>query len=203
MPLTVAAIRNAKPREKAYKLFDGRGMYLEVSPRGGKWWRLKYRLDGKERRISLGVFPDVTLAGARTRRDEARALIDVGIDPSTKKAAEKARVTAGFARRSNADPAPKVGSLSRLGEQTATTTGRTLGGLAGCLTRHSSAIARPPCWQFHEEVGGNRRHAPMRSNQRRSTLPEGLRSPITAAQKGLPRPLRAGNDVNLGGRRAP
>lgn len=94
MPLTVAAIRNAKPREKAYKLFDGRGMYLEVSPRGGKWWRLKYRLDGKERRISLGVFPDVTLAGARTRRDEARALIDVGIDPSTKKAAEKARVTA-------------------------------------------------------------------------------------------------------------
>lgn len=53
MPLSDIAIRSAKPREKAYKLADGGGMYLEVSPAGGKWWRLKYRYDGKEKRLSV------------------------------------------------------------------------------------------------------------------------------------------------------
>ena len=55
MPLTDTAIRNAKPSEKAVRLFDGGGLYLEVSTTGGKWWRLKYRFDGKEKRLSLGV----------------------------------------------------------------------------------------------------------------------------------------------------
>ena len=53
MPLTDTAIRNAKPGEKPVKLFDERGLYLEISPTGGKWWRLKYRFDGKEKRLSL------------------------------------------------------------------------------------------------------------------------------------------------------
>ena len=82
VPLTDTAIRNAKPGEKPVKLFDERGLYLEISPTGGKWWRLKYRFDGKEKRLSLGVYPDVSLKDARDRRDAARKLVADGIDPS-------------------------------------------------------------------------------------------------------------------------
>ena len=57
MPLTDTTLRNAKPAEKAKKLFDGGGLYLEVAPGGGKWWRLKYRFGGKEKRLSLGCIP--------------------------------------------------------------------------------------------------------------------------------------------------
>ena len=60
MPLTDAAIRNASPRSKPFKLADERGLYLEVAHSGGKWWRLKYRIEGKEKRISLGVYPVTT-----------------------------------------------------------------------------------------------------------------------------------------------
>jgi hypothetical protein len=63
--LTNTAIRNGKPGEKPFRLFDGGGLYLEVSPTGGRWWRLKYRFDGKEKRLSLGVYPDVSLKEAR------------------------------------------------------------------------------------------------------------------------------------------
>lgn len=69
MPLTATAIRNAKPGEKTIKLFNGRGLYLEVSPAGRKWWRLKYRFDSKEKWLSLSVYPDVSLKDARKRRD--------------------------------------------------------------------------------------------------------------------------------------
>ena len=90
MPLSNTAIRNAKPGEKAKKMFDGRGLYLEVAPSGGKWWRLKYRFEGKEKRLSLGTYPDVSLKDARERRDEARRLMANGIDPSEHRKAEKA-----------------------------------------------------------------------------------------------------------------
>jgi len=90
MPLTDAKIRNAKPGEKPIKLFDERGLYLEISPTARKWWRLKYRFEGKERRISLGVYPDVGLKEARDRRDEARKLLADGIDPSAHRQATKA-----------------------------------------------------------------------------------------------------------------
>jgi integrase len=82
MTLTDTRIRNAKPGEKPMRLFDERGLYLEVSPAGGKWWRLKYRFGGKEKRLSLGVYPDVTLKDARERRDAARKLLGDGVDPS-------------------------------------------------------------------------------------------------------------------------
>ena len=89
MALTDTAIRNAKPGEKTVKMFDERGLYLEVSASGGKWWRLKYRFDGKEKRLSLGVYPDVSLKDARERRDAARKLLADGTDPSENRKAQK------------------------------------------------------------------------------------------------------------------
>jgi len=82
MNLTAQTIKNSKPAIKTRKLFDGGGLYLEVSPKGRKWWRLKYRFGGKEKKLSLGVYPDVTLKDARDRRYQARKLLDDGIDPS-------------------------------------------------------------------------------------------------------------------------
>jgi integrase len=90
MPLTDTAIRKAKPADKPVRMFDGGGLYLEVAPAGGKWWRLKYRFGGKEKRLSLGVYPDVGLAEARRRREEARKLVAAGADPSAARKAEKA-----------------------------------------------------------------------------------------------------------------
>jgi integrase len=89
MSLTDTAVRNAKPGKKAIKLFDDRGLYLEVSPAGGKWWRHKYRFEGKEKRLSLGVYPDVRLRDARERRDEARKLLASGVDPGEHRKAHK------------------------------------------------------------------------------------------------------------------
>ncbi|WP_045765799.1 Arm DNA-binding domain-containing protein, partial [Xanthomonas albilineans] len=82
MPLTDTAIRKAKSASRTQRLFDGGGMYLEITPAGGKWWRLKYRVGGKEKRLSLGTYPDTGLAAARVRREEARKLLASGIDPS-------------------------------------------------------------------------------------------------------------------------
>src|SRR3569623_1058 len=90
MPLTDTAVRRAKPSVKPVRMFDGGGLYLEVSPTGGKWWRFKYRYDGKEKRLSLGVYPDVTLKEARDRRDSARKLLADQIDPGVHRKAQKA-----------------------------------------------------------------------------------------------------------------
>lgn len=98
MPLTDTAIRNAKPgltptgkeTSRPYKMGDTGGLYLEVAPSGGKWWRLKYRYDGKEKRLSLGVYPEISLKDARKRRDEARKLLAEDIDPSVNRRAVKA-----------------------------------------------------------------------------------------------------------------
>jgi hypothetical protein len=90
MPLTDTACKQAKPTGKTSRMFDGGGLYLEVSPAGGKWWRLKYRFDHKEKRLSLGVYPDVSLKDARERRDEARKQLANGIDPDDNRKALKA-----------------------------------------------------------------------------------------------------------------
>jgi integrase len=90
MPLTDVVIRRAKAEGKTIKLSDERGLYLEISPNGGKWWRLKYRFEGKEKRLSLGVYPDVGLKDARERRDAARKLVADGVDPSENRKAQKA-----------------------------------------------------------------------------------------------------------------
>lgn len=88
------ALRNAKPAAKPRKLFDGWGLYCEVSPAGGKLWRLKYRMGGIEKRLSLGAYPAVSLAEARRRRDKARELLARGVDPGVQKKADKARLAA-------------------------------------------------------------------------------------------------------------
>ncbi len=91
--LSNAAIKAAKPKIKQQKLSDGRGLYLYITPRGGKWWRFRYRYDGKEKLLSLGTYPDVSLAQARERREAARKQVADGIDPSAaKKAAKAAKV---------------------------------------------------------------------------------------------------------------
>ena len=89
MPLSDIAIRNAKPAAKPVRLFDSGGLYLEVAPTGGKWWRLKYRYEGKEKRLSLGVYPDISLKEARTRRDDARKLLANDVDPGEHRKAQK------------------------------------------------------------------------------------------------------------------
>jgi len=89
MALTDTALRAAKPRGKPYKLFDERGLYIVVSPQGGRWWRFKYRYQGREKLLSLGVYPDVPLALARERREECRKLVARGIDPSVKRKIER------------------------------------------------------------------------------------------------------------------
>ncbi|WP_341313609.1 integrase arm-type DNA-binding domain-containing protein [Paraburkholderia sp. IMGN_8] len=88
--LTDLAIKNAKPRNKVYRLYDTKGLYLEVTPGGSKLWRLKYRFDGKEKRISLGQYPTTMLEKARKKRDTARELLDDHIDPSAQRKAIKA-----------------------------------------------------------------------------------------------------------------
>ena len=82
-PLTQLQIKNAKPREKPYKLADGGGLYLEVTPAGGKHWRMKYRQpNGKENKLHFGAFPAVSLADAREKRDGARQLLAADVDPA-------------------------------------------------------------------------------------------------------------------------
>jgi len=89
MPLSDAAIRKAKPADKPLRLFDGGGLYLEITPAGGKLWRWKYRFSGKEKRLALGIYPDVSLSEARTRHTDARKLLSSGIDPGEQRKAEK------------------------------------------------------------------------------------------------------------------
>jgi len=82
MPLTDTKLRSLKPTEKPYRVFDGDGLYIEIRPQGGKWWRFKYRFGGREKSLSFGTYPDVSLALARTRLTAARQLVAAGTDPS-------------------------------------------------------------------------------------------------------------------------
>lgn len=87
--LNARQVDTAKPKDKPYKLADGGGLYLLIKPNGGKYWRLKYRVAGKEKLLALGVYPEVTLADARAKREEAKRGISGGIDPMEAKREEK------------------------------------------------------------------------------------------------------------------
>ena len=89
-PLTDTKVRTIKPAEKPKKLFDGGGLFLLVTPTGGKLWRLKYRFGGIEKLLALGAYPQTSLADARQKRDQARALMLNGVDPRDIKKAQKA-----------------------------------------------------------------------------------------------------------------
>lgn len=94
--LSEARVRSAKPRERAYKLYDERGLFLLVTPTGGRMWRLRYQIGNLEKQISLGLYPDVPLKRAREKRDEARRLIADEIDPSTERKARRAAMLVTF-----------------------------------------------------------------------------------------------------------
>lgn len=87
--ITDVALRRIKPAQKPYKVFDSGGLFLIVNPNGSRWWRLRYQLDGKERGLSLGTYPEVSLKEARDKRNRARGLLAEGRDPSTERKAEK------------------------------------------------------------------------------------------------------------------
>ncbi|MGA9820507.1 MAG: tyrosine-type recombinase/integrase, partial [Desulfobaccales bacterium] len=88
-PLTDTKVRTTRPTEKPQKLFDGRGLFLLVTPTGGRLWRFKYRFGGSEKLLSIGTYPETSLAEARQRRDQSSALLANGIDPSETKKAQK------------------------------------------------------------------------------------------------------------------
>lgn len=90
MALTAIFVKNAKAKDKPYKVSDGKGLYLEISPAGGKWWRYKYHFQGVEKRISLGTYPDRSLAEAREAHADARRLVLNGTDPSEDRKSKKA-----------------------------------------------------------------------------------------------------------------
>lgn len=98
MALTDTAIRNAKPKDKPYKVADSQGLYLLVNPRGSKLWRVKYRMNGVERKLALGPYPEITLAEARSARDAARRQLAHAVDPGVAK--RQARIEASI-RASN------------------------------------------------------------------------------------------------------
>ena len=110
--LTDTAIRKAKHGEKSVKLADGGGLYLELHPNGSRYWRMKYRYLGAEKRLAFGVYPEVTLAGARACRDDARKLIANGADPGeTKKTTKAADQATATAARLEAEGLPGPGSF--------------------------------------------------------------------------------------------
>jgi len=90
MALTDTAIRNAKPKDKPYKMADAGGLLVLIQPSGAKWWRLRYRFGGKEKMLSLGVYPEVSLTDARAARDAAKKQIKGGTDPATARKVETA-----------------------------------------------------------------------------------------------------------------
>ncbi len=88
MPLTDLKIKTAKPQEKPFKLSDGDGLCIIVRPSGKKWWRFRYRFNGKEQSLSFGTYPEISLMKAREKRLEARSQVAAGINPSSTRKAE-------------------------------------------------------------------------------------------------------------------
>jgi hypothetical protein len=104
-PLSENKVNSAKATGRTYRLFDGGGLFLLVTPAGGKWWRFKYRFEGKAKTLSFGVYPEISLDDARNSRDDARILLSQGIDPSAVRREEKEREKA---ERLEAERTPSV-----------------------------------------------------------------------------------------------
>jgi len=89
IPLTDVKVQKAKPKDKPISLFDGGGLYLLITPAGGKLWRFKYRFNNKEKKLAFGSYPEISLQNARQRREEARGLVANGVDPDAVRKAQK------------------------------------------------------------------------------------------------------------------
>jgi hypothetical protein len=99
MPLVDAGLRKVEPKEKNYKLYDGKGLCLLVAPSGGKWWRFNCRIAGRQKTLSLGVYPEVPLDEARSRRNEYRQMLAEGQDPGEYQKAMKQAESEAAARQ--------------------------------------------------------------------------------------------------------
>lgn len=130
MPLTDVAIRKARPSGKTQRLFDSGGLYLEIAPSGGKWWRLKYRIAGKEKRISLGTFPAVGLKEARDARDQAKSEVADNRDPS--RVRQQARVE----QRTNSVREFEVVARQWLSHRASAWSDKTVGMITASLENH-------------------------------------------------------------------
>lgn len=130
MLLTDTKLRSLKPTERPQRFFDGDGLYIEIRPNGGKWWRFKYRYEGKEKLLSFGTYPEVPLALARTRRAEARQLVAAGTDPSA------ARQEAKRARQRDALSTVEAVSRAWLAHRASGWTTGTLEAITASLARH-------------------------------------------------------------------
>lgn len=97
MALADIRVKSAKPKENPFKMADEKGLYIQIMPNGGKWWRFKYRFDNKEKLLSFGTYPEISLSTARKKRDEARELVANGVDPSANRKAIKASRTESLA----------------------------------------------------------------------------------------------------------
>jgi integrase len=117
LALTDVALRNAKPKAKPYKLGDTLGLFLLVQPSGGRLWRVKYRIDGKEKKFGVGTYPEVSLTDARKKRDEARELVAAGKDPSVERRRDKARSLVEAENTFNAVAAEYCAKRKRDGEK--------------------------------------------------------------------------------------
>lgn len=148
MPLSDVAIRKAKPglipardtradprpTTKPYKLADGGGLYLEVMPTGGKLWRWKYRYAGKEKRLALGSYPDVTLLEVRARHAEARKLLATGMDPAEQRKAQKAATVDRAANTFGAVAAEMIAQREQGGRKLSAVSKERAGRLLGYLS---------------------------------------------------------------------
>ena len=147
--LTNTKIRHAKPGGRPRKLFDGRGMFLLLTPGGGKWWRFKYRFGGKAKTLSLGVYPDVGLREARERRLAARTLLGSAVDPSEERKAAKAAAVA--VERRARDTMEAVARewfkkfFSRMGFQSCEHSDPSVGARRLPVARRSTYSRRYPC----------------------------------------------------------
>ena len=130
MPLSDTKLRSLRPTEKPQRVFDGDGLYIEVRPNGGKWWRFKYRYEGKEKLLSFGTYPEVPLSLARTRRADARQLVAAGIDPSV------ARKQAKDAKQKEALSTVEAVARAWLAHRAAGWTAGTLEAITGSLANH-------------------------------------------------------------------
>ena len=169
MPLTDVVVRAATPQSRTRKLFDGRGLYLEISPSGGRWWRWKYRVGGKEKRLSLGVYPDVSLKAARARREAVRQQLAAGIDPGQARKAQKLALTGAdsfeaIAREWHAKFS--AGSRSSIWPATGPTAAcRTTGWCCRSSVEASGSPARAPMWPRRVPRARRRCHSLRWGNQ--------------------------------------